>query len=341
MGATTEEVDNVAAGSDPAVDKYGFVLVNNVVVVENDTENLVLLRRRESKWLEMLAHWDGYMMKNYSKVRSRCRKGIPPSVRPRAWLHLCGAKYLMERRPQDFTKLLAEQADQRWTDDIEKDLHRNFPTHEMFGGTFERIGRSELFDVLKAYSVLNPVDGYCQAQAPLAAALLMVMPAEQAFWCLVAICEKYVHGYYSAGLEALQLDGDILMGLLKKSSPAIHKHMKSQGIEPILFMTEWFLCLFTRTLPWPTVMRVWDMFMCEGVKVLFRVGLVLVKFSLTKEVRKRCPSMYETLDVLKNLPGHVTEEKFLVQHVLKLNIAEEDMEREHKKQLLKRRQLQQ
>lgn len=29
-------------------------------------------------------------------------------------------------------------------------------------------------------------------------------------------------------------------------------------------MTEWFLCVFTRTLPWPALLRVWDMFLCEG-----------------------------------------------------------------------------
>ena len=28
-----------------------------------------------------------------AQVRERCRKGIPPSIRARAWLHLCGAKY--------------------------------------------------------------------------------------------------------------------------------------------------------------------------------------------------------------------------------------------------------
>ena len=33
-------------------------------------------------------------------------------------------------------------------------------------------------------------------QAPLAALLLMNMPAEQAFWCLVSICERYIPGYY-------------------------------------------------------------------------------------------------------------------------------------------------
>ena len=207
----------------------------------------------------------------------------------------------------------------------------------MFGGVYERIGQAELYRVLKAYSVLNPVDGYCQAMAPLAALLLMHMPAEQAFWCLVAICDKYIPGYYSPGMEAIQVDGDILLGLLKRVAPRAHKHLKKQGVEPILFMTEWFLCVFARTLPWPTVMRVWDMFMCEGVKVLFRVGLVLLKFSLTRSVRKRCPSMYETLEVLKNLPAEVTREDFLVEQVVRLNVSEEDMERENRKQVKKRR----
>ena len=87
-------------------------------------------------------------------------------------------------------------------------------------------------------------------------------------------------------MEAIQLDGDILFGLLKKTSPAIHKHLKVQGVEPILYMTEWFLCIFARTLPWPSVLRVWDMFCCEGVKVLFRVGLVLLKYALPRKVSK-------------------------------------------------------
>ena len=33
-------------------------------------------------------------------------------------------------------------------------------------------------------------------QAPIAALLLMNMPAEDAFWCLTAICDKYIPGYY-------------------------------------------------------------------------------------------------------------------------------------------------
>jgi hypothetical protein len=73
--------------------------------------------------------------------------------------------------------------------------------------------------------VLDPEIGYCQAQAPLAAFLLMHMPAEQAFWCLVSVCHKYLNGYYSHGMQQLQLDGDILFGLLKKVAPQVYRHL--------------------------------------------------------------------------------------------------------------------
>jgi len=325
-------------------DRYGFISgdpENNTVEAGGES-HVDILRRREGKWLEMLSDWDRSMRRDYRRVRERCRKGIPGSIRARAWLHLCGAKYAMESQDNrnTFRRLTSSRKVSSWEGDIEKDLHRNFPTHELFGGAYERIGRQELFKVLKAYSVLHPVEGYCQAQAPIAALLLMNMPTEEAFWCLVAICDKYIPGYYSEGMEAIQLDGDILFGLLKQVAPAVHKHLLSQDIEPVLYMTEWFLCLFTRTLPWPSVLRVWDIFCCEGVKVLFRVGLVLLKYSLgPKKVRQACPTMYETLQILKELPQEVCSEEFLIPQVLRLNVTEDDMEKEHRKQLKRRKKL--
>lgn len=77
----------------------------------------------------------------------------------------------------------------------------------------------------------------------------MHMPAEEAFWCLVAICERYLPGYYSQGLEAVQVDGDILVRLLRRVSPSVHRHLTKQKLDPVLFMMEWFMCIYTRTLP--------------------------------------------------------------------------------------------
>ena len=54
------------------------------------------------------------------------------------------------------------------------------------------------------------------------------------------------------------------------------------------------------------------------------------------ETRKKCPSMYETLTLLKELPGDITNEAFLIPQVLQIDISEEAMAKEHRKQLDKR-----
>ncbi|ELW66533.1 TBC1 domain family member 10A [Tupaia chinensis] len=382
---------------------------------------LEVLRQRESKWLDMLNNWDKWMAKKHKKlptilkqagpaqhwqrgwarellvwthghsrpfdfqIRLRCQKGIPPSLRGRAWQYLSGGKVKLQQNPGKFDELDMSPGDPKWLDVIERDLHRQFPFHEMFvsrGGhgalcascahthpsfpeqeldmspgdpkwldVIERDlhrqfpfhemfvsrgghGQQDLFRVLKAYTLYRPEEGYCQAQAPIAAVLLMHMPAEQAFWCLVQICEKYLPGYYSEKLEAIQLDGEILFSLLQKVSPVAHKHLSRQKIDPLLYMTEWFMCAFARTLPWSSVLRVWDMFFCEGVKIIFRVGLVLLKHALgSPDKLKACQGQYETIERLRSLSPKIMQEAFLVQEVVELPVTERQIEREHLIQL--------
>ncbi|XP_030918313.1 uncharacterized protein LOC102042531, partial [Geospiza fortis] len=286
----------------------------------------------------MLNNWDKWMAKKHKKIRLRCQKGIPPSLRGRAWQYLSGSKVKLEQNMGKFDELDLLTGDPKWLDVIERDLHRQFPFHEMFvsrGGH----GQQDLFRVLKAYTLYRPEEGYCQAQAPIAAVLLMHMPAEQAFWCLVQICEKYLPGYYSEKLEAIQLDGQILFSLLHKVSPVAYKHLSKQKIDPILYMTEWFMCAFSRTLPWSSVLRVWDMFFCEGVKIIFRVGLVLLKHTLgSSDKLKSCQGQYETMERLRALSPKIMQEAFLVQEVIELPVTERQIEREHLIQLKKWRE---
>nr|XP_028565559.1 TBC1 domain family member 10A [Podarcis muralis] len=321
------------------VDKFGFLVADGGDGPEQEAPleevPLEVLRQRESKWLDMLNNWDKWMAKKHKKIRLRCQKGIPPSLRGRAWQYLSGGKVKLEQNSGKFDELDLAPGDPKWLDVIERDLHRQFPFHEMFvarGGH----GQQDLFRVLKAYTLYRPEEGYCQAQAPIAAVLLMHMPAEQAFWCLVQICEKYLPGYYSEKLEAIQLDGEILFSLLHKVSPVAYKHLSKQKIDPILYMTEWFMCAFSRTLPWSSVLRVWDMFFCEGVKIIFRVGLVLLKYTLgSSEKLKSCQGQYETMERLRALNPKIMQETFLVQEIIELPVTERQIEREHLIQLKK------
>ncbi|XP_071321711.1 TBC1 domain family member 10A isoform X1 [Trachinotus anak] len=328
------EVNGNAIPDQEQVDKYGFTggaqQYSGDFVEEIPIE---VLRQREAKWLEMLNSWDKWMAKKHKKVKERCQKGIPPSLRGRAWLYLTGGKVKREQNQGKFQELDNQPGDPKWVDIIERDLHRQFPFHEMFAARGGH-GQQDLFRVLKAYTLHRPEEGYCQAQAPIAAVLLMHMPAEDAFWVLVQICEKYLPGYYSTGLEAIQLDGEILYALLRRVSPVAHRHLKKHKLEPILYMTEWFMCAFSRTLPWASVLRVWDMFLCDGVKILFRVGLVLLKCMLgSQEKLKTCQGLYETMELLRAIKPQYMQERFLVHEIIELSVSERDIEKEHHTQL--------
>ena len=116
--------------------RYGFLAAGaDQALSPKDTaenakeEEIDLLRKRELKWLDMIKNWDSYMMKNYKKVRERCRKGIPSSVRPRAWMHLCGAQYHMinpENRTE-FKRLYVRDSEKLIIDQINsvgKSIHK-------------------------------------------------------------------------------------------------------------------------------------------------------------------------------------------------------------------------
>ncbi|XP_078740361.1 TBC1 domain family member 10A-like isoform X4 [Lampetra fluviatilis] len=246
--------------------------------VEEEVEEVPveLVREREVQWLRVLSDWDGWMGARPGKVRELCRLGVPNSLRARVWLFMTGARTRMQRNPGKFQELASAPGDRRWVEAIERDVHRQFPSHEMFT-TMGGYGQRDLAQVLRAFSVLCPEVGYCQAQAPIAATLLMRMPAEEAFWCLVQICEHYLPGYYSPGLEAVQQDCELLSLLLApRLSPHARVLLHRLQLPPTLILPEWLLCAFARTLPAPSLARVWDMFLCEGVKVLLRVALVLL-----------------------------------------------------------------
>jgi hypothetical protein len=309
--------------------------------VEEFSEKIPIkvIQLRELKWLEMLINFDEWMKKRYTKILSRSRKGIPQSMRSKAWLHLTGVFLLKEQSPKShYEECLQNKRSAditRYVEDIKKDLHRQFPSHEIF---MKKEGRQMLFNVLRAYAAHNPEVGYCQAQGPIAALLLMHMPEEDAFWMLIRISDFYLKAYFKPGLEQVQIDGHALYYLFKKENKAAYKLMDTQGIDPILYMTEWFMCIFARTLPWCTVLRVWDMFFCEGIKVLYRVGLYLLLSAFedkAKFLKCQQQGMYETLNALKNLPIECLKEETLVAKSNLIRVTEDDLKKAFEKSKVK------
>lgn len=49
-----------------------------------------------------------------------------------------------------------------------------------------------------------------------------------------------------------------------------------ESIHPSMYCSQWFITIFAYSLPFDLVLRIWDAFMLEGIKVVFRVGLALL-----------------------------------------------------------------
>lgn len=52
--------------------------------------------------------------------------------------------------------------------------------------------------------------------------------------------------------------------------PTLAGHMEEEGVLPTMYCSQWFLTLYAYTLPIDHLLRVWDVFLLEGPKVLFR-----------------------------------------------------------------------
>ncbi|KAK5864762.1 hypothetical protein PBY51_015976 [Eleginops maclovinus] len=322
-------------GPEPETDRFGFILTNGSTAgtVGPPPE---LVRQRETKWIHIISQWDRILLKKTSKVKVQCQKGIPASLRAKCWPLLCGATDQMKQNENLYQSLDSQPALQSWVEVIERDLDRQFPFHEMFLSK-DGHGQRGLFRVLKAFTQYKPEEGYCQAQGPVAAVLLMNMPAEEAFWCLVQISEQYLPGYYSPLLEGVLFDAGMLTWVLKRTCPAAHKHLQHHGVEPLMFATDWLMCLFTRHLPFNTLLRVWDLFFCHGVRVLLQVAVVLVRRVLGRaEQRKQCQGQMETLERLRGVREEVQEEDDpFIAEVCSVQLSARDLEKQTEKELKK------
>ncbi|GAA6096817.1 myb-like protein X [Tachysurus ichikawai] len=332
-----EDGENTSGSSEAKTDRYGFLLVNGDMNNDSDELSPELVRHREMKWINLMSQWNQVMEKKHSKIKAQCQKGIPASVRCKCWPLLCGATQRKENNKDLYNTLESSPGQQSWIDVIKRDTDRQFPFHEMFQSK-DGHGQQGLLQVLKAYTQFRPDEGYCQAQGPVAAVLLMHMPMEEAFWCLVQISELYLPGYYSPLLEGVLFDAAVLFGVLKRTCPAAYKHMQRQGVEPLMFATDWLMCLYSRHLPFNTLLRVWDLFFCNGVRVLFQVAVVLVRRCLGEaRQRKECEGQMETLERLRSVKGLVQHEQadVFIQEVCSVPLSLGELQRQTEKELQK------
>ncbi|KAG9291907.1 hypothetical protein G9A89_004845 [Geosiphon pyriformis] len=322
-----------------AIDDYGFVLEVSEAEIpeggdriqrvfrtpkadENKSRSLRLYREREVKWVNIFTNMDTSTARESRRIKKLVRQGIPESVRGKAWQFMAGAgKY---RKPKVY-EVLRKRERLPIYDVIERDIHRCYPDHIQFregNGS----GQSDLHDILKAYAHYNPAVGYCQGMGRLVGMMLMQMPAEDTFWLLVATIEEYMNGYFGPTLSQLRIDSVVFEQLLAEHDPKLAQHLADNDIVPLMYMTQWFMTIFTMSLPWASVLRIWDVFYFEGVKLFFRVGLAIMDCT-RDHILKKCPSSSEIMDFLLHIPPEMLTPDLLLDAAFNVRLRRSSIRR--------------
>ncbi|ONK62391.1 uncharacterized protein A4U43_C07F3390 [Asparagus officinalis] len=163
---------------------------------------------------------------------------------------------------------------EKWKVQIEKDLPRTFPGHP----ALDEDGRNALRRLLTAYARHNPSVGYCQAMNFFAGLLLLLMPEENAFWTLMGLIDDYFDGYYSEEMIESQVDQLVFEELVNEKFSKLVNHLDYLGVQVAWVTGAWFLSIFMNMLPWESVIRIWDVLLFDGNRVMiFRTALALLE----------------------------------------------------------------
>ena len=212
-----------------------------------------------------------------------------------------GSLYLRLFNPTLYTDTLREFEGRHSLslDEIEKDLNRSLPE---YAGFQSEEGICRLRRVLGAYSWRNEEVGYCQAMNIVTAALLMYflpllpsfqisnwrftygdanryMSEAQAFFLLSTLCDRLLPGYYSQTMYGTLLDQRVFESLVEKTMPILWDHLVKSDVQLSVVSLPWFLSLYINSMPLVFAFRVLDVFFLEGPKVLFQVGLAILRIN--------------------------------------------------------------
>lgn len=292
--------------------------------------------RRVRKWRKMVgiggSDWKHYIRRKPHVVRRRIRKGIPDCLRGLVWQLISGSRDLLLMNPGVYEQLVIYETSASELDII-RDISRTFPSHVFFQQRHGP-GQRSLYNVLKAYSVYDRDVGYVQGMGFLAGLMLLYMSEEDAFWLLVALLKGAVHapmeGLYQVGLPLVQQYLFQFEQLVKEHLPKLGQHFSEEMINPSMYASQWFITVYSYSFPFPLTLRIWDVFLFEGVKIVFQVGLALLTVCQDDLVKL---AFEKLIHALRNFPEEAMDPEKLLSLAFSIKVTEklEQLKQEYEK----------
>nr|XP_057928447.1 ecotropic viral integration site 5 protein homolog isoform X4 [Doryrhamphus excisus] len=226
-------------------------------------------------WGRIVNEWEDVRKKKEKQLKDLVRKGIPHHFRAIVWQLLCNAQNMpIKDQYSDLLKMTSPCEKL-----IRRDIARTYPEHEFFKEK-DSLGQEVLFNVMKAYSLVDREVGYCQGSAFIVGLLLMQMPEEEAFCVFVKLMQDYrLRELFKPSMAELGLCMYQFECMIQEHLPELHVHFQAQSFHTSMYASSWFLTIFLTCFPLSVATRIFDIFMCEGLEIVFRVGLAILQMN--------------------------------------------------------------
>uniref|UniRef100_A0A3Q3VZS6 Rab-GAP TBC domain-containing protein n=1 Tax=Mola mola TaxID=94237 RepID=A0A3Q3VZS6_MOLML len=226
-------------------------------------------------WGRIVNEWEEVRKKKEKQLKDLVRKGVPHHFRAIVWQLLCNAQNMPIK--DQYSELL------KMTSPCEKlirrDIARTYPEHEFFKEK-DSLGQEVLFNVMKAYSLVDREVGYCQGSAFIVGLLLMQMPEEEAFCVFVKLMQDYrLRELFKPSMAELGLCMYQFENMIQEQLPELHMHFQAQSFHTSMYASSWFLTIFLTCFPLPVATRIFDIFMCEVRETWLVCGCVTLSFN--------------------------------------------------------------
>ena len=276
----------------------------------------------------MLDNFGYYKTVKYSKLKERTRKGIPEGMRGLAWIKIAGLKEFKAGRENLYKDLLSNINNPNFINSTEeeviiRDLHRTFPKNKIFCTKLGE-GQRALFRILMCFGAHNKTTGYVQGMGFLAAFFLSYMDEENSFWMLYCIFSKYkLEEVYLKDFPGLRKRFYIFLKLVEKFMPKIYKKLIDKEAYPTMYASQWFFTLFTNCLPFKVIVRIFDCYLLEGEKIIFRAALAILKLNEDELIRAK---HFETfMESLRNCTNKIKDPELFLKTAFKFSFSRNDM----------------
>ncbi|XP_042335445.1 TBC1 domain family member 8B isoform X1 [Sceloporus undulatus] len=290
-------------GNSKMVSTEALMTVFHPQDAENLDVKMLKEKMKEQSWNILFVECGhGVDMFRTRRTRDLIVRGIPEVLRGELWLLFSGAVNDMATNPGYYTELVEQSLGTCTlaTDEIERDLRRSLPEHPAFQSD---TGISALRRVLTAYAYRNPKIGYCQAMNILTSVLLLYAKEEEAFWLLVAVCERMLPDYFNRQIIGALVDQAVFEDLIRDHLPQLTEHMTDMTFFSSVSLS-WFLTLFISVLPIESAVNVVDCFFYDGIKAILQLGLAVLDYNMDRLLT--CKDDAEAVTVLNRFFDSVT-----------------------------------